>query len=535
MSTNYSSNGKHNEKEKDILLTIGQELAFIREKHELLPLLKKQFKRLSFQYDICISKVNEHQCTYSLFVEDEDSTRKDHPDYDKIHSLKRTFPNGMFEVALQSDNPVIFDINKLMKRPDVPADIKFIYENGTVEMVGVALRDRNKEMAVLFISSDKKNSFNTHQLNLIREISNLLAPTIANIIANEKIERQIKEIQAYKNRLEEENIYFKEQIKTKYNSCDIIGSGKAMKKVFHLISQVAFTNSTVLLQGETGTGKELIARAIHENSSRGDKTMIKVNCAALPANLIESELFGHERGSFTGAIERRIGKFELANKSSLFLDEIGEMPLDLQVKLLRVLQEKEIERVGGKSTIKTDVRIISATNKNLQKEVQAGRFRQDLFYRLNVFPITLPPLRNRTEDIPALSNHFIDQFSKDSGKKITGISKDAMQQLLTYNWPGNVRELENVIERSVLLTNTSTLEDVYLPQKDDEVVDESRNTIKTIEENERSHLLRVLKISKGKVSGKGGAAELLDVPPSTLNSKIKKLGIQRKYYSTKQT
>ena len=227
-----------------------------------------------------------------------------------------------------------------------------------------------------------------------------------------------------------------------YNYRDLIGAGLEMQHVFYMLSQVSITQSTVLILGETGTGKELIARAIHNASPRRNKLMVKVNCATLPPNLIESELFGHERGSFTGAVERRIGKFELANHGTLFLDEIGELPPGLQVKLLRAIQEKEIERIGGKHTIKTDVRIIAATNRNLQKEVAEGRFRSDLFYRLNVFPIVLPPLRERKEDIPLLAAHFIDRFARTAGKKNVRLSSTAMKQLDAYNWPGNVRELD---------------------------------------------------------------------------------------------
>jgi transcriptional regulator with GAF, ATPase, and Fis domain len=302
-----------------------------------------------------------------------------------------------------------------------------------------------------------------------------------------------------------------------------------MKKVFDLIGRVAETDSTVLLQGETGTGKELIARAIHVNSRRKDHIMVKVNCAAIPANLIESELFGHEKGSFTGATDRRIGKFELAHNSTLFLDEIGEMPMELQVKLLRVLQEKEIERVGGKSTIKTDVRIIAATNRNLYEEINAGKFRSDLFYRLNVFPITLPPLRDRKEDIPGLAYHFIQRLSQKLGRPVSSISHKALEEMLRYNWPGNIRELEHLIERSLLMTRGTIIKEIYLPKT--EIHQKSgrkdEDSIKSFAQNEREYILSILKKSNGKVRGPGGAAELLDLPSSTLQSKMKKLGIRK--------
>jgi transcriptional regulator with GAF, ATPase, and Fis domain len=307
-----------------------------------------------------------------------------------------------------------------------------------------------------------------------------------------------------------------------------------MQKVFHQLSQVSFADSTVLILGETGTGKELVARAIHNSSPRREKLMVKVNCAAMPANLIESELFGHERGSFTGATERRIGKFELANHGTLFLDEIGEMPTELQVKLLRAIQEREIERIGGKSTIKIDVRIIAATNRDLQKEVDDGRFRRDLYYRLNVFPILLPALRERKKDISVLVSHFLNKFSKNTGKPIKDVSSKVMKQLMAYEWPGNVRELEHLIERTLLTTSTKTIKEVHLPSHNNLKLKTALEDeyLKTYDENERDHIIRVLNKCNGKIFGPGGAADILNLRASTLNSKIKKLGIKKnKMYS----
>lgn len=329
-----------------------------------------------------------------------------------------------------------------------------------------------------------------------------------------------------------EKIYLENPNELSGNNCpEIIGKGQEMTKIFQLIALVAPTVSTVIIYGETGTGKELIARAIHNESPQKNKPMMVVNCAALPVNLIESELFGHERGSFTGATERRLGKFEQASNGTLFLDEIGELPLDLQVKLLRVLQEKEIERIGGKGTVKTNARIIAATNRNLEKEVREGRFRMDLYYRLNIFPIYLPPLRNRREDIPALVSHFIFCFSEKAGKRIDSLKNKVLQQLIEYSWPGNVRELEHLMERTVLLTTGNTVNNVDLPCRQNQIVyfNEGRGPIKTISENEREHILEILRICKGKVAGTGGAAELLDVPPTTLHSKIRRLGIKREH------
>ncbi|WP_338872590.1 sigma 54-interacting transcriptional regulator [Spirosoma sp. SC4-14] len=311
----------------------------------------------------------------------------------------------------------------------------------------------------------------------------------------------------------------------------IVGSSHLLLTVFDHLSLVAPTDTSVLILGESGTGKERIASTIHQLSPRKRKPFIRVNCATLPTNLIESELFGHEKGSFTGATDKRIGRFEQAEGGTIFLDEIGEMPVELQVKLLRVLQEKEIERIGGQSSIKINVRIIAATNRNLEKEVAEGRFRLDLYYRLNVFPIALPPLRDRKEDIPALVEHFIEKYNQKTGKKITGLSAPVLNTLLTYRWPGNIRELEHLIERSILLTKGTLIEEVTLPNIGQPGLpttsDEHR--VKTIDENERDHIIAVLKKCNGRIWGAGGAAEMLNVPPTTLNSKMKKLGIRKEY------
>jgi len=308
----------------------------------------------------------------------------------------------------------------------------------------------------------------------------------------------------------------------------IIGNSPLLKTVFNNIKLVAPDDTSVLILGDSGTGKERIASVIHKLSPRKDKPLITVNCAALPLSLLESELFGHEKGAFTGANDRRIGKFEQADGGSIFLDEIGEMPLEAQVKLLRVLQEKEIERLGGTVTKKINVRIIAATNRNLEKEVSEGRLRLDLYYRLNVFPIELPPLRDRKEDIPALVNHFLEKYNKNAYKTISGISVRAMETLLAYDWPGNIRELEHLIERSMLMSASPEIQDITLPanttSNPSPKAEPSR--IKTMEEMERDHILSILKLCKGKIFGPGGAAEVLNLPSTTLNSKIKKLGIK---------
>ena len=312
----------------------------------------------------------------------------------------------------------------------------------------------------------------------------------------------------------------------------IIGRSKELMHVFNLVRQVASHDTTVLLEGESGTGKEGLATRIHELSSRKDAVLVKVNCAALPTQLIESELFGHEKGSFTGAYGRKIGKFEKADGGTIFLDEIGELSMDAQVKILRVLQEMEIERIGGEGLLKVDVRVIAATNRDLEKRVREGNFRLDLYYRLNVFPIKVPPLRQRIEDIPLLVSHFLELFSVKMGKKVNSISNSALQKLINYTWPGNVRDLQNLIERSVLLESGKEVQSIELPRpmavQQDNVPDDSA-TVQTILELERDYIRSILAKCRHRVSGSGGAAEILNLPSSTLYSKMKKLGISREY------
>ena len=318
-----------------------------------------------------------------------------------------------------------------------------------------------------------------------------------------------------------------EEISTNFNFKEIIGESNALKEIMSRMSQVAATDTTVLINGETGTGKELIARGIHNLSSRNGRPLIKVNCAALPAQLIESELFGHEKGSFTGATDRRLGKFELATGSTIFLDEIGELPLNLQSKLLRVLQEKELERIGGKKTIKVDTRIITATNRNLEDEVKAGTFRSDLYYRLHVFPITIPPLRERKEDIPLLAMHFVKKLEKKLGKTIEGLSPASYKAMNNYPWPGNIRELEHILERTAISAHTSIL-DVELPLGNVDFTTQSTESMVNLiglDELESRHIVSVLRYTKGRIRGEGGAAQILKIKPTTLEARMKKLGI----------
>ncbi len=340
-----------------------------------------------------------------------------------------------------------------------------------------------------------------------------------------ELKHQNEELTRLKDQLKDENFYLREEIMSNSNFEEIVCQNINFQNILKQIEQVANANTSVLIFGETGTGKELIARAIHNISPRFKKTLIKVNCAAIPESLIESELFGHEKGAFTGAIQQKKGKFELADGGTIFLDEIGEMPLDLQPKLLRVLQEGEIERVGGSKPIKINVRVISATNRNLLDEIGKNRFRSDLYYRLNVFPITLPPLRERKDDIPLLVNHFIDKYNKRNSKNITSISQRSVDRLIAYPWPGNIRELENVIERAVVLSKSNKLdiEPFFAPknEKNDQL------ELIPLEEIERRYIKKVLDYTSWKVSGENGACEYLKINRTTLLSRMKKLGIAR--------
>jgi len=349
----------------------------------------------------------------------------------------------------------------------------------------------------------------------------------------EALRDALAEVERLKERLQAENQYLRQEIKVSHNFEEIIGQGPAMTKAKRLIEQVAATDATVLILGESGVGKELFARAIHNLSWRRERPLIKVNCAALPSSLIESELFGHEKGAFTGATSRRAGRFELANGGTIFLDEIGELPIELQAKLLRVIQEGEYERLGGSETIRTDIRIVAATHRDLRKMIQAGTFREDLFYRLNVFPVSVPALRDRREDIPQLVTHFVRKFAKQQGKAVDSVPDHVQSALREYAWPGNIRELENVIERAVILSTHGTLRidgAIAVQASTSPEPAGAASTVadrRTLEEVERSHILNVLKQTSWQISGDLGAAVILGMHPNTLRSRMEKLGIKK--------
>jgi formate hydrogenlyase transcriptional activator len=351
-----------------------------------------------------------------------------------------------------------------------------------------------------------------------------------------KLEKAFEEIKRLKDRLNDENLALREQIDQAFMFEEIVGASPALQTVLSSILKVAPTDSTVLITGETGTGKELIARAIHKHSQRSGQAFISVNCASIPSSLIASELFGHEKGAFTGAVQRRQGRFELAHSGTIFLDEVGDLPAETQIALLRVLQERQFERVGGNRIISTDVRVIAATNRDLTEAIAAGTFRADLFYRLNVFPIEVPPLRKRKEDIPMLVEYFVKRYAEKAGKQIRKIDRNALEQCQSYPWPGNVRELQNIVERSVILSSGDTfwIEMAWLASQEAARQELPGPLPDTLQNQERKIIETALTESKGKVAGPQGAAAKLGIPRSTLDTKIKHLGIKKHRFISKQ-
>lgn len=399
---------------------------------------------------------------------------------------------------------------------------------GLTALVGRSLphTKMKRKLAMDLMFTQNRNSFFVNsEIDLAVNLLPYLGLVLSNFYAFE-------EILSLTKKLEQEKNYLLDEINLTNNIQEIIGNSQQINYALNKVKQVAPLDVTVLILGETGTGKELIARAIHNLSNRKENAFITVNCAALPVQLIESELFGHEKGSFTGALEKRIGKFEVADGGTIFLDEIGELPLEIQAKLLRVLQEKEFERLGGKSTIHSDVRIVAATNRDLEKEVEQGNFRSDLFFRLNVFPIVVPPLRERKDDIPLLVKYFIDKYSKKLGKELKSIKKVDLDTLFNYSWPGNVRELEHIIERSMIISEGSSLNFERLLGSNLLQAEPDFKSFKTLVECEKEHIMSALKIAKGKVTGENSAAQLLGINGKTLGSKMRKLKLKREVVVT---
>ena len=411
------------------------------------------------------------------------------------------------------------------------ADPAWIKREGIRSFAGQPLIFRGETLGVLAVFS--RTVFTPEDFKWLRTFADHAAVAIANARAFEELDR-------LKNQLQAENDYLHEEIRDSLHFGAIVGDSAALKKVLEQVALVAETNATVLIQGESGTGKELIARAIHERGPRRARPFIRVNCAAIPENLFETEFFGHVKGAFTGAVNDRVGRFELAHTGDIFLDEIAEIPLALQTKLLRVLQEKQFERLGDTRTRTVDVRVICASNRNLKREVEQGRFREDLFYRLTVFPIEVPPLRERKEDIPGLALHFLKKSAARSGIQLSHLTRENLRQLQSYDWPGNVRELENVIERTVILSRGSgrlqfELNPVRLNRAAEDIKPPSPTiapsvlTISQLRDREVQNILAALQESNGKIFGHGGAAEILGMRPTTLASRLKALGLRKTY------
>jgi len=424
--------------------------------------------------------------------------------------------------AFRSREPVILE--HIEGSRFAPETVRHLTALGMQSGCWVPLIHRGQTIGTLTVASRLESAFHQPEAEMLAQVADQVAMAVNNAVAF----RQIADL---RDRLSQEKQYLEEEISLQNNFEDIVGESTGLRQVLKEIETVAPTDATVLIQGETGTGKELLARAIHRLSPRRDRTFIKLNCAAIPAGLLESELFGHEKGAFTGAIARKMGRLELAHEGTLFLDEVGEMPIDLQPKLLRALQEREIERLGGTRPIKVNVRLIVATNRDLAKMVAEKTFRSDLFYRLKVFPIFSPPLRDRAGDIPVLVRHFVAAHSRRMGKTIDTIPEETMNALKRWSWPGNIRELENFLERAVILTKGTAL---YVPlaeletEEDDDNASEIENP--TLQAAEREHILRVLRETKGQIGGDDGAAARLGLKRTTLNSKLKKLGIERSDY-----
>lgn len=435
--------------------------------------------------------------------------------YTNLNGEYRRIPLGALKIGEIAEGPGALLTNDVLGEDRLP-DKQWLKDNGLRSFAGYPLIFRGDVLGVIAMFG--RRLLTEQEFEGLAVFANQAAMAIKNA-------QLFSEVEQLKNRLQAENLYLREEIKLEHNFEEIIGDSPAVKAVFRKIEQVAPTDSTVLILGETGTGKELIARAVHNLSPRKTRPLVKVNCGAIPANLVESELFGHEKGAFTGALARRIGRFELADGGTIFLDEVGELPPDVQIKLLRVLQEREFDRVGSNQPNKVNVRVIAATNRNLQEMVKAGSFRADLLYRLNVFPIDVPPLRVRSSDIPLLVRSISDKFSKKLDKRFEDIPRRTMDLLTTYAWPGNIRELENVIERAAILSQGPLLQidEAFFPSS----TTTEPATSDTLEEVERTHIIKLLQETEWVIEGKQGAAPKLGLHPNTLRSRMQKLGIKK--------
>jgi formate hydrogenlyase transcriptional activator len=514
---------KRREREKTMQLAVNNALLSIKERSALFGTVATEINRV-IPCDFFGVRVQQKGSVkaFAEFAKQPDGTfaaldpnRWDHlPEY---QSMQAEAFELFFQTAIYNGP----DYARLADRYRLMQHIRS--KHNAKSMMAAPLGTTNDQAAALIIARHQGTDFQPADLDLLMSLAPQIALAMRNLFAFEQIE-------TLRTQLEQERTYLIDEINTTGSFEDFIGQSAVMQQVQTRIAQVAPTDTTVLISGETGTGKELVARALHNLSPRKDRALIKLNCAALPAQLIESELFGHEKGAFTGAHDRRIGKFELADGGTIFLDEIGELPLDLQAKLLRVLQEKEFERIGGRRVIHTDVRVIAATNRVLEDEVAAGRFRADLYYRLNVFPIRLPALRERPEDIEALMRHFLERFTKQLAKPVRGLRERDLRAMQQYGWPGNIRELEHVLEQAVIISSGAFLEFSGFSaatQQAAPTLPADHAPIKTLRDQERDHILAALHRTGGRVSGPHGAAVLLDINPKTLEARMKKLGIRR--------
>jgi PAS domain S-box-containing protein len=437
--------------------------------------------------------------------------------------LRVPIDGSLSGIAFRTREPVLLE--SIAKASYAPETLAYLKRMGMQSGCWVPLVHHGKALGALSVVSRQEGSFGQHELEMLVQIAGRVAMAVDNAMAF----RRIAEL---RDRLDQERRYLEDEINLEHRFDDIVGESTGLRNVLRQIETVAPTDATVLIEGETGTGKELLARAVHRLSARSERTFIKLNCAAIPAGLLESELFGHEKGAFTGAIVRKIGRLELAHEGTLFLDEVGDLPLDLQPKLLRALQEREIERLGGMRPIPVNVRLIAATNRDLAKMVAEKQFRSDLFYRLKVFPVFAPPLRERAADIPILVRHFVSRHARRMGKTIETIPLEAMAALVAWKWPGNIRELENFLERAVILSRGPVL---HVPLAELEAMEEEEESASaaanpTLHAAERDHIVRALREAKGIIGGPGGAARRLGLKRTTLNSKIKKFGIERGDY-----
>ncbi len=471
----------------------------------------------------CLRRVMQHEYT-SLALLDPDGKHL------RLHALDFPVGKGLIQAEMMlpvDDSPAgqAFTTRRPLLLGGADLDqfssdfARRLAAEGLKSGVCLPLISRDRALGTLNVASLREGAFSQEDVDLLSQVANQVAIAVENALAY----CQIAEL---KDKLAEEKLYLEDEIKTEYNFEEIIGESAALKRVLKQVETVAPTDSTVLIQGETGTGKELIARALHNLSARRDRTFVKLNCAAIPTGLLESELFGHEKGAFTGAIAQKVGRLELTHQGTLFLDEVGDIPLELQPKLFRVLQEKEFERLGSTRTIRVDARLVAATNRDLSRMVADRQFRSDLYYRLNVFPIVVPPLRERPGDILLLARYFVQKYARRMNKRIESISKEALEALSKYSWPGNIRELENFIERAVILSPGPALR---LPLAELKSAPEKNSgSVVTLEDAEREHILRALHETNWVIGGSQGAAALLGMKRTTLQSRMQKLGISNR-------